>query len=787
LFKSFANHSRLRMAIFVLFGFCVLGGSLTYFSFSITNPYIGVTLSLNNQVWVVQSVDSNGVAVEAGIRAGDIPLEINGQQANVFLKDYKDAGVVLQPLIKELTVIDEHNQLKSISVKNTSLSWDLVIESITLLIVCLTFWTIGFYVFLKRPKNAAASLLFLCGLITGLAINASMANQRGVLTASQIEILSMVVAPWLLLHFFLVLPEERVRLQKYPLVYLIYLPAAMTLVLFPFGYDNGQSLPWFRSFRFYELGIGFLAMAGAATMNYFRATSLKTRQQMKIVLVGCIAAIVPFSVLNVLPEAIWDRTVIPPGFGILFSIFIPLSMGYAVVKQKLMDIDVVIRRSVIYGSITLVMAAVLSVAIIVAISVPSLLNVPEEMGLALALGAIATFLFGPVKSWIELLVDKLIYKDRYDYRQIIQSLTVSLNLVKDVIEMSRLIIGTIVRSLNLAGACLYIKTQSGTFQLAAAQGIFLNEDTRNGFVKMISKSKRNNAIEFPNSASNVFSDLSFLIRLTLLDREVGLLCLSHKVSRQDFSINDIYLMQGVASVSAVELDRATLLRDVNVRNTFISVASHELRTPLTSIVGYSDLLLLRDPPAETRKEWLKNILENGQKMTTMVNDLLNISRIQSGKTSLKLKKEKVDEIFKEALSLIEQNSDNHEFVINLSPILPRVIVDRDKFTHVIRNLISNAVKYSPEGGQVTLVARNDPESHRVVLSVSDEGIGIGPEDRDLLFTTFHRIHRPETQSIGGSGLGLYIAKEWTEEMGGKIWFESELNKGSTFFIEIPTE
>ena len=77
--------------------------------------------------------------------------------------------------------------------------------------------------------------------------------------------------------------------------------------------------------------------------------------------------------------------------------------------------------------------------------------------------------------------------------------------------------------------------------------------------------------------------------------------------------------------------------------------------------------------------------------------------------------------------------------------------------------------------------------HRIIVSVADEGIGIGPEDKDSLFTTFHRIQRPETQGIRGSGLGLYIAKEWTEAMGGKIWLESELNKGSTFFIAIPTQ
>ena len=148
-------------------------------------------------------------------------------------------------------------------------------------------------------------------------------------------------------------------------------------------------------------------------------------------------------------------------------------------------------------------------------------------------------------------------------------------------------------------------------------------------------------IEFPNSASTVCSDLAFLIPLIAGEKEVGILCLSQKVSRQDFSSNDIYLLQGIASVAAIALHSAMLIRDVSIRDTFVSVASHELRTPLTSIVGYADLLLRRDPPDATRKRWLKNILDNSQRVSAMVDDLLNVSRIQSGKVSIKLERGEV--------------------------------------------------------------------------------------------------------------------------------------------------
>ncbi len=273
----------------------------------------------------------------------------------------------------------------------------------------------------------------------------------------------------------------------------------------------------------------------------------------------------------------------------------------------------------------------------------------------------------------------------------------------------------------------------------------------------------------------------------VVEEEIGFLCVSQKASRQNFSSDDVFLLQGIAFAAALELHGAMLIRDVSIRDTFVSVASHELRTPLTSIVGYADLLLHRNPPDTTKKRWVKKILDNGQRLSSMVDDLLNVSRIQSGKVGLTLEKVRLSEVLEEALSLAKEYTDKHEFVVDIEPDLPVVLIDRDKLGQVVGNLLSNAVKYSPNGGRITLSVHNELEKHQIVISITDEGIGISPADKESLFTTFHRIQRPETQGIRGSGLGLYIAKEWTEAMGGKIWLESELNKGSTFFLAIPTQ
>ena len=163
--------------------------------------------------------------------------------------------------------------------------------------------------------------------------------------------------------------------------------------------------------------------------------------------------------------------------------------------------------------------------------------------------------------------------------------------------------------------------------------MFTDPDKQLQLLKLIWN--RSSQIEFPNSAISANPDVAFMIPLVAGDNEVGMLCLAPKVSRQDFSSVDVFLLQGLVSVSAVALRNAILSRDVSQRDTFVSIASHELWTPLTSIIGYAELMLKRNHPEETQKIWLNNILINGQRITDMVDDLLNVSRIQSGKVSRK--------------------------------------------------------------------------------------------------------------------------------------------------------
>ena len=223
------------------------------------------------------------------------------------------------------------------------------------------------------------------------------------------------------------------------------------------------------------------------------------------------------------------------------------------------------------------------------------------------------------------------------------------------------------------------------------------------------------------------------------------------------------------------------------RNAFVSIASHELRTPMTSIMGFSELLVKSpDIPEATRLDWLERVHQNSQILSAIVDDMLDVSRIQSGVLALDLERISLDGVIDEVLAGIRPETDQHEFVVEIPGDTPEVVADKEKLAQVIINLATNAVKYSPEGGQVTISAHHEEDQERVVVEVSDQGVGIAPKDQEQLFSTFHRIRRPETEGVRGTGLGLSIVKGLAGLMGGDVWVKSELNEGSTFFFSIPT-
>lgn len=224
-----------------------------------------------------------------------------------------------------------------------------------------------------------------------------------------------------------------------------------------------------------------------------------------------------------------------------------------------------------------------------------------------------------------------------------------------------------------------------------------------------------------------------------------------------------------------------------MKTAFVSTVSHELRTPLTSIKGFISTLL-QDTEGfydkDTVHEFYTIIDQECDRLTRLISDLLNVSRIEAGRAlDLNPVPVNIPDIVGKVVSAQKSYTSKHEFSVELEDELPVIVADQDKFDQILTNLTNNAVKYSPNGGTITVSGKS--VDGLVRMCVADQGMGIPKEHLDKVFDRFHRIDNRDTRKAGGTGIGLYLVKHLVEAHGGKIWVESEVGKGSQFIFELP--
>ena len=252
--------------------------------------------------------------------------------------------------------------------------------------------------------------------------------------------------------------------------------------------------------------------------------------------------------------------------------------------------------------------------------------------------------------------------------------------------------------------------------------------------------------------------------------------------------------------AAIAISNAQLYAEVQQANIakseFVSFVAHELKNPMTSIKGYAELLAAGAVGSinDMQSNFLSTIRSNIERMKTIVEDLNDNSKIEAGRLRLEYKavdiNEAVDDVIRSTRSQIEEKKQTIE--VQFGPELPKIWADRNRLIQIIVNLVSNAHKYTQEGGHIIVSAEKstnlwDPGGAREVVHiwVKDNGIGISPEDQIKIFQKFFRSEDDQARRSPGTGLGLNITRSLIEMMGGKIWFESEFRKGTIFHFTVP--
>ena len=220
-----------------------------------------------------------------------------------------------------------------------------------------------------------------------------------------------------------------------------------------------------------------------------------------------------------------------------------------------------------------------------------------------------------------------------------------------------------------------------------------------------------------------------------------------------------------------------------LKTELVSMVAHEFRTPLTSILGFTNVMRKRTLGPEQRAQYLGIVEDQARRLAGLIDDFLDVQRIEDGRLELKQELVDVGQLLREEARAFAVQTARHSLELDLPAEELPVYGDPSRLLQVLGNLISNAIKYSPDGGQVELVGAR--RSDVVYVGVRDHGIGISPELQDRIFTKFFRGDA-SAQGISGTGLGLALARDIVEAHGGRMGFSSTLNRGSTFWVELPT-
>jgi two-component system phosphate regulon sensor histidine kinase PhoR len=244
--------------------------------------------------------------------------------------------------------------------------------------------------------------------------------------------------------------------------------------------------------------------------------------------------------------------------------------------------------------------------------------------------------------------------------------------------------------------------------------------------------------------------------------------------------------EGVRGAVAVFHDITRLKELEKIRQDFVANVSHELRTPLTTIKGYAETLLEGALKEEVASQFVQVIKKHTDRLTKIVEDLLMLSKIESKEFQLKIEVIPLPDFISDVIDFVKETAEKKKISISQSKIPSSLAVeaDRNYLEQVLINLLDNAIKYTHEGGGVMILAI-EKDQREIQFSIEDNGIGIPKEDIPRIFERFYRVDKGRSQELGGTGLGLSIVKHLVQAHGGRIWVESQLEKGSTFYFTLP--
>lgn len=705
-----------------------------------------------------------------------------------------------------------------------------MIATTLLILVCLANVLLGSFVFINNPR-ASLNRIF-AALTFSLSIWSAVSFfEDSNISHSMVGLLVMadfVLSALMLLLFYqfcLALTRYKVRVMTW----VIWVLAAASVVMILMGQVvRLEFLP--NRVKFVEQNgyLVFAILAGLAIFSglimlirKYRHSVGRERAQLAFIFLGLALMSLLLVLTNIILPIWLDVSAIVTRLGIYSILFFTGFSAYSIVKHRFMDIRLVVARSVAYVLLLTTMASLYAVTIfgISQYVFPSSTTTIAETLVNIILAIILAFTFQPLRRFFEKITDRIFFRDRYDSQVVLN--TIGKELAAELL-LEKLLDSTLkllCQALNIERGQFFIFNKQKVYKVAHYGPL----PERIIVVPELKKLRRRLMVadELEDSeAKRTMTDHGIRISLILRTKEefVGFLLLGDKLSGDIYSGQDLQLLEILSSELAVAIVNAkayeeisqfnvtlqtrvdeatkrlraanTTLRSLDkAKDEFISMASHQLRTPLTTIKGYLSMVLEGDTGKITKdqREFLNYAFGGSERMVGLVSDLLNVSRLQSGKFTIDRAPADVVAMATDEVRQLTTHAEGKNLKLTFDTPkvkFPLISLDENKTRQVMMNFIDNAVYYTKKGS-VTVSLELDKPKGVFRFRVRDTGIGVPPEAQSKLFTKFYRAGNAQEARPDGTGLGLYMAKRVVEDQGGKVLFETTIGKGSMFGFEMP--
>lgn len=694
---------------------------------------------------------------------------------------------------------------------------------------------LAFFVYKNNPKSATNIIFSVLSLVTTtwLFVMYLSLQPASLSTALFLIRLSIFLAVPISMLFYLLahtMPNITIRLsRRFLLTTAVWSIFIMGLTVSPYVFtgieivnNSPRPIPGFGLPLFAITTVFFSFGAIYSLIKRLRRSTGVEKQQLRFVMFGILLMLGLIIGTIMIPVALLRNNTFVP-FAPLYTLTFLGMTTYAIIKHRLMDLRLIVARTVAY---TLIIGIVGLFYTLSTILVSNFffrdLSTNEQIILFTTLTIIVAFTFQPLRRHIQKITDRFFYKGRYDSSELISSLTKIMATTLRLEDLTKGLLTNLVPEIRVSkGAFVLLKNgkvdHSDTFgytkipkftspdigSLLETDKILVRDE--------IGQSKLKKIMEELDVAASV--------PLRVGKNEFGVLLLGHKLSGEIYTNQDIKILEILSPEISIaiqnakayeelskfnvklqeEVEKATVelrganerLRDLDkAKDEFVSVVSHELRTPMTAIKSYVWLALNGKAGKLNPKmqNYLTKVYDSSERLISLINDVLDVSHIETGRIAVDIQPVSPLKIADEVMTTLEPRAQEQEIKLKLEKDIhvPMILADPMKLNEIYVNLIGNALKFTPKGGTISVSFHKQGES--LEISVSDTGIGMSESDLNKLFTKFGRIAKNYStiaQSTG-SGLGLYITKNYIDLLHGKIWVNSELGKGTVFTFSLPT-